>query len=167
MKMNPTRRLAGLGLLAGCVLAGTARAEAPQVRAEGAWSRATPPGASTAAVYVTLTSPDGDRLVGASSPASSGASVHKMSMEGNVMRMRAVPGGLALPAGQAVVLKPSGYHIMLTGLKVPLKQGQTVRVHLTFAKSAPVDLVAPIAGIGASAPPGGAARQGMSGMKMP
>lgn len=113
-----------------------------------------------------LTSPDGDTLVGASSPASSGASVHEMTVDGNIMRMREVSGGLALPAGKPVTLQPGGYHIMLTGLKAPLKMGQTVRVYLSFAKSAPVDLVAPIAGIGAAAPTGASAKQGMQSMKM-
>lgn len=156
-----------VALLAGCLVAGTAYAQASKVTAEGAWSRATPPGAKTAAVYLTLTSPDDDTLVGASSPASTGAGVHEMTMDGNIMRMREVPGGLAHPAGKPVTLKPSGYHLMLTGLKAPLKTGGTVRVHLSFAKSPPVDIDAPIAGIGASAPPGAAPQQGMSGMKMP
>lgn len=142
----------------------SAQAPAPQVQASNAWSRATPGGASTGAVYLTLSSSAGDTLTGASSPAAKTTSVHEMSMDGNVMRMRPVPGGLPLPAGQPVMLQPGGYHIMLEGLKVPLKQGQTVPLHLTFAKSAPVDVTATVAGIGANAP-GSAA--GGSGMKMP
>ena len=85
-------------------------------------------------------------------------------MDGNVMRMRPVSGGLSLPAGQLVILQPGGYHNMLEGLKAPLKQGQTVPLHLTFATSAPVDVTASVAGIGANGP-GSAA--GGSGMKMP
>ena len=92
-------------------------------------------------------------------------SVHEMTMDGNVMRMRPVPGGLALPPGQAVTLQPGGYHIMLEGLKSPLKQGQGIPLHLTFAKSNPVDVTATVAAIGASGPASGAAAH--SGMKMP
>ena len=151
--------------LAGILLFG-APAIAGEIVADHPWSRATPPGASTGAFYVTLTSPDGDRLVGATSPASSGASVHDMTMDGNIMRMREVVGGLTLPPGQAVALQPGGYHIMLTGLKAPLKRGETVQLHLTFAKSPPLDLSAPIAGIGASSAPGTTPSPAMPGMKM-
>ena len=118
----------------------------------GAWSRATPGGAATGAVYLTLDSPAGDTRTAVSSPAAETATVHEMAMDGAIMRMRAVAGGLALPPGQAVTLRPGGYHIMLEGLKAPLKQGQTLPLHLTFAKSAPVDVVATVAGIGASGP---------------
>ena len=141
-----------------------AQVPAPQVQVSNAWSRATPGGASTGAAYLTLTSPVGDTLTGASSPVATSASVHEMTMDGTVMRMRPLSDGLALPAGQPVTLQPSGYHIMLEGLKASLKQGQTVPLHLTFAKSAPVDVMATIAGIGANAPSSAA---GGSGMKMP
>lgn len=153
-----------IAAMAAAPIVASAQAPAPQAQASNAWSRATPGGASTGAVYLTLSSPAGDILTGASSPSAKTASVHEMSMDGNVMRMRPVPGGLPLPAGQPVILQPGGYHIMLEGLKAPLKQGQTVPLHLTFAKSAPVDVTATVAGIGANAP-GSAA--GGSGMKMP
>ena len=57
--------------------------------------------------------------------------VHEMKMEGDVMKMRAIT-GLDLPAGQAVELKPGGYHVMLMDLKAPLAKGSTVPVTLTF-----------------------------------
>ena len=151
--------------IAGFLLFG-APAFAGEIVADHPWSRATPPGATTGAVYLTLTSKDGDQLIGASSPASSGAGVHDMTMDGNIMRMREVIGGLALPPGQAVTLQPGGYHIMLNGLKAPLKRGETVQLHLTFAKSPPLDISAPIAGIGASAAPGATPSPAMPGMKM-
>lgn len=151
--------------LAGFLLSG-APAFAADIVADQPWSRATPPGASTGAVYLTLTSKDGDTLVGATSPASSGAGVHEMTMDGNIMQMREVTGGLTLPPGQAVTLQPGGLHIMLTGLKTPLKRGQTVQLHLVFAKSPPLDIIAPIAGIGATAPAGSPAGSAMPAMKM-
>ncbi len=57
--------------------------------------------------------------------------VHEMKMDGNVMKMRAVP-GLELPAGKAVELKPGGYHVMLMDLKGPLAKDSTVPVTLVF-----------------------------------
>ncbi len=89
-------------------LAPAASAQPAAVQAQDAWARATPPHASTGVIYLTLTSPAGDRLTGASSPAASRASVHEMRMDGAVMRMAAVPDGLALPPGQAVALAPGG-----------------------------------------------------------
>jgi periplasmic copper chaperone A len=49
-----------------------------------------------------------------------------------VMRMRELPDGLPLPAGQPVELKPGGYHVMLMDLKRSLKAGDTVAVSLVF-----------------------------------
>ena len=65
----------------------------------------------------------------ASSPVAGTVEIHEMKMEGDVMRMRAVS-ELALPAGQAVALKPGGYHVMLLDLKQALKAGDSVPVTL-------------------------------------
>jgi len=78
-----------------------------------------------------LRSADGAALVGAESPVAGVVEIHEMRMEGNVMRMRAVP-KLELPAGQAVDLKPGGYHIMLMNLKAPLRKGESVPIKLKF-----------------------------------
>ncbi len=129
-----------------------AGAQQVQVKVENAWSRATPQGADIAAVYMTITAPKADRLVAVSSPAASKAEVHEMSMEGGVMRMRETP-ALMLPPDQPVVLRPGGYHVMLTGLAQPLRAGQTVALHLTFANAPPTDITAQVEGIGASGPP--------------
>ena len=55
-----------------------------------------------------------------------------MSMEGSTMRMRELTGGLVLPAGQAVELKPGGYHVMLMDLKQQVKVGDEVPLTLTI-----------------------------------
>jgi len=124
------------------------------VAVRDAWARATPSGASTGAAYLTLTSPAGDVLVGASSPAAAQASVHEMRMDGDIMRMRAVEEGLPLPAGQPVTLRPGGYHVMLERLAGPLKQGQSVSVRLLFRNAPPVDLQVPVQAVGAAGPGG-------------
>ena len=67
------------------------------------------------------------------------------------MKMRQVD-GLDLPAGQAVTLKPGGYHIMLTGLTRPLKEGETVSLTLSFAKAGSREVTAPVEKIGAMGP---------------
>jgi hypothetical protein len=42
---------------------------------------------------------------------------------------------IELPAGEAVELKPGGYHIMLLDLVKPLEVGQSIDVTLTFDKA--------------------------------
>lgn len=140
-----------LPLLAASLLlaSAVAHAESP-VSVTNAWSRATPPGATTGAAYLTLTSPAGDTLSGVSSPAAKMAQVHEMTMQNDVMRMREVEGGLKLPAGQPVTLQPNGLHVMLMGLTAPLKQGQTVTLHLTFAKAPPQDVTAKVGALGST-----------------
>lgn len=151
-------------LAAAVTLPFAALAQTGTVHVSNAWTRATPPGATVGGAYLTLQSAADDRLVGASSPVASKVQIHEMTMDGNVMRMREVAGGLKLPAGQAVTLAPGGYHIMLVGLHAPLKKGETVRLHLTFAHAAPVDVEVPVAALGARSAPGGSA---MPGMHMP
>ena len=79
-----------------------------------------------------------------------------MAMDGNVMKMRAVP-GVDLPAGKAVELKPGGYHVMLMDLKQPLKAGDTVPVTLVVEgkdkKRESVDVKATVRQLGAAGAP--------------
>lgn len=96
------------------------------------WARATVPGQSATGVFARLTAREATRLTGGSSPLAAVVEIHEMKMDGNVMRMRALESGLALPAGRAVDLKPGGYHVMLMGLKQALPQGSTVPLTLTF-----------------------------------
>lgn len=117
-------------VIAAAVLA-TSAAWAQSVQVEGAWARATVPGQKGTGAFMKLTAKDGARLVGATSPAAGIAEVHEMKLEGDVMRMRAVP-ALDLPAGKTVELKPGGYHLMLQDLKAPLAQGSTVPLTLVF-----------------------------------
>ena len=101
------------------------------------WIRLPPPAASVAAGYVQLHNGGGeDRLLSAASSAFAEVQIHAMRMDGEVMRMRARPDGLALPGGQTLALQPGGVHLMLLKPKRPLSAGQTVRVTLQFARSA-------------------------------
>lgn len=138
-------------LAAGIALAQPALAD-PAVTVQNAWARATTPGVPTGGVYVTLTSPDGDRLLGVTSPAAAKADLHSMRMDGTIMRMREITGGLTLPPGTPVTLNPAGDHIMLDGLKAPLTRGTTVAVRLVFAKSPPIVIQAQVESIGSPGP---------------
>jgi len=153
-----TRRLWLTGLAA-AALPALAGAASPGVAVSDPWARATPPHAATAAIYLTLTSAAADRLTGCSSPAAKAAQLHETTMTAaGVMQMRPL-GGLDLPAGKAVTLSPGTDHVMLTGLSGPLVAGKSVKLHLTFAHAAPVDVTVPIVAPGAGGPD-------MPGMKM-
>lgn len=146
--MNHWIRLALAGLaLSSAVPAG---AQTPAVDVQNVWTRATTPGAKTAALYMTLTSKLPDRLVSVTTPAAPRATVHETIKDGDIMKMRPVEGGLVLPAGKPVTLAPGGLHVMLEGLAAPLLPGQTVQVHLTFETSPPADVVAAVRGAGAA-----------------
>jgi periplasmic copper chaperone A len=129
------------------------------------WARATPKGASTGAAYlsVTNTGSKAARLSCASTEAAAKCQIHEMTMSNGVMQMRPVEGGLEIKPGQTVTLKPGGYHVMLEGLKAPLKAGDKVEATFTSSDGASVKIAFPIAAIGAPAP---GASAGGDGMKM-
>jgi len=153
------RRTILLGALAALTFAAAGQAAAPTIRPSDAWARPTPPGAVTGAVYVVLHNRGpADTLVSASSPAAASIEFHNMTMAGGVMRMAPVT-NLPLAKGGALRFAPGGMHVMLTGLKGPLKAGAHVRVVFTFAKSGKVTVDAPVRDSAPAAEP-------MAGMKM-
>jgi copper(I)-binding protein len=113
-------------------LAAMAAPALAEVQVSDAWARATVVGQKGTGAFMKLTAPEGATLVGAVSPVAGVVEIHEMAMEGNVMRMRALPKGLALPAGKAVELKPGGHHVMLMDLKQQLKAGEKVKLDLQF-----------------------------------
>lgn len=147
--------LALLALSAGALHAQT-------VDIKDAWVRTTVPGQKATGAFMKITARDGARLVGGASPVAGVVEVHEMKMEGDIMRMRAVP-ALELPAGKAVELKPGGYHVMLLDLKSTLAKDSSVPLTLTFQDAkgvqSQVQLQVPVS---TAAP--GAAMGGMNGM---
>lgn len=100
-----------------------------QVSVEKPWVRGTVQGQTSSGAFMELKSKDGAAVVGVESPVAGVVEIHEMRMDGNVMRMRAVS-RIDLPAGKTVELKPGGYHVMLMGLKRPLKKGDVVPLKL-------------------------------------
>jgi copper(I)-binding protein len=105
-----------------------------QVTVADPWVRTTVAQQKTTAAYMTITSLQGGKLIEASSPVAASAEVHEMKMDGDLMKMRAVD-ALPLPMGKAVELKPNGYHMMLMGLKAPVKAGDVVPIKLVIEDS--------------------------------
>jgi len=122
---------AGLLLFAGNVAA-DAPSQKPQV--QSAWASATVPGQPVGAAYMRITSKEPVALVRIQTPVSSRVQVHTMHTEKGVMKMREI-GELRIPASQPVELAPGGTHLMLLGLKKPLKAGESVPLTLTFRRA--------------------------------
>ncbi len=120
--------LSGLSSL--CVLPAAAQpASSSPLKVEAAWVRASVPGQAGTGAFMRLTASEPFTLVGVATPVAGVAELHEMKLEGDVMRMRAIP-SLPLPAGKAVDLRPGGHHLMLMDLKLPLKPD--TRVPLTL-----------------------------------
>lgn len=146
-------RSISLILVAGTLLVACSPGEDKAASAEAAASavvvtdvlcRPTPNGRQVTGCYMTLTSPVDDTLVSVESPVAALAQIHESRMESNMMMMRELEAGLPLPAGEAVQLKPGGNHVMLMGVREPLRAGQTVALTLTFASATPVEVTASV-----------------------
>jgi hypothetical protein len=133
-----------------------------------AWSRATPKGAAVGVGYLVIHNHGAapDKLIGGVADFGN-VSVHEMSKDNGVMRMRELTSGLEIPANGEVALTPGGYHIMFTGLKQPLKKGESVKASLTFEHAGTIAVDFAVGAVGAAGP-GGAAKpdDSMKGMKM-
>lgn len=116
-------------LLFASVLLASLAAQA-QVKVDEPWVRATVAPQKATGAFMQLTSAKPAKVVAVSSPLAAMVEIHEMKMDEGVMKMRAVE-ALPLPAGEAVALKPGSYHVMLMGLKNPIKAGATVPLTLT------------------------------------
>ena len=124
-----------------------------QIQIEKSRARATAPGASVAGGYMLIRNQGaaGDRLVGASSPASAKVELHMHINDNGVMRMREVPGYDVPPKG-SFELKPGGAHLMFMSIKRPFKEGEKLPVKLKFEKAGEVNAEFQVGGMGGAAP---------------
>lgn len=130
-------RVFWLGLLMAC---GTSSTTAPGIRVENVWSRPAEQDVgrfgSTGVVYLTIVNKGGsaDRLLKVQSETAEVAEIHQTTMDGDVMKMAPVKGGLEIPAKSQTDLQPGGVHIMLIGLKRSLNVGDRFELLLEFEK---------------------------------
>jgi copper(I)-binding protein len=122
--------LTAILLLAACGRQGTS-----DIELSNAWARPTV-GQVPAAVYVTNdnkgSSPD--RLTGAFTDHAAMAMVHQNEVVNGVAKMR-MAGEINIPAGDRIEMVPGGTHIMLQGLRAPLKTGDDFDLVLRFRES--------------------------------
>ncbi len=121
---------------------------------ENPWARASTGPIAGAFLVIHNNGGDADRLVGVSSEAAGEVQMHRSQEENGVVSMRRVE-VIEVPAHGEVALKPGSYHIMLMGLKAPLKAGDTVPLTLKFEKAGPVAVTAVVQSPAAAAPGGG------------
>lgn len=127
------------------------------------WARATPHGAQVAGGYLTVINKGttADALTGGSLAVAARFEIHDMTTTSGVMTMRPA-GPLAIPPGGAVALSPGGRHVMFTGLKRGLVQGDVVDGTLVFAHAGTVPVRFTVEGIAAKGPaPTGSSMPGM------
>jgi copper(I)-binding protein len=144
---HPLARLLGISLFARCAAAHA------QTSVADAWVRGTVAHQKATGAFMRITSAQGGKLVAVRTPAAGIAEIHEMKMEGDVMKMGAVA-ALELPAGQAVELKPGGFHLMLMDLKQTMKEGDSLPLTLVIeakdGKRETLELKLPVRALGAA-----------------
>lgn len=115
-------------------------AESAGVKIEGVWSRATPPGATTGVIYFKIVNHGStdDRLLRVDADVAKKVELHESREENGVMTMRPLE-AVNVPAGAAVSFAPGGKHVMLMGLKAPLKAGTDFPATLVFEKAGAIE----------------------------
>jgi copper(I)-binding protein len=153
--MKVDRLIAAAILVMGAASAAGHEFKAGAVTVVHPWARATVAGSTTGAVFLEIKNAPGraDRLLGGKTDAAEKVEIHQHGMEKGTAKMRSVP-GVGIPAGKSIVLGPHGYHVMLIGLKSPLKEGDTLPLTLRFERSGEVAIEASVEPADAMGPHG-------------
>jgi periplasmic copper chaperone A len=119
-----------------------------KVEVQHAWARAST--GTTGATYFSILNRGAapDRLIAIRTPVAEKAEVHEDKMENGIMKMRPV-GPLAIEPGQSATLRPGANHVMLIGLKHPLKHGDHFPLTLSFEKAGDVQVMVQVERAGA------------------
>ena len=131
-------------LTASLLLASALAVAAPPVTIAAAWARATPPGATTAAAYLTVNNEGAaDRLLGVVSPAARQVLLHAEVEEHGMQHMRQLE-SVEVPAHGNIEFAPGQMHLMLVDIAAPLKPDTTIKVTLHFEKAGDVTIDVPV-----------------------
>jgi hypothetical protein len=143
--------IAAIALTIGAILASTPGVWASDLMVKEVFARASAVStAKTGAVYLTLTnnSLKVDRLLSVTTAASETAQLHESVEKDGVATMKHLE-ALEIPAGGKLELKPGGIHIMLTGLKAPLKKGSMILLELKFELAGAIEVMAHVGDVAA------------------
>jgi hypothetical protein len=131
-------------------LAAPVAVAAQGIQVVDAWSRPTPPGMDVGVAYFTIRNAGkSDRLLRVSSPVAKSAELHVSEMKNGVMKMEGLA-SVDVGSGAPVAFEPSGRHVMLMGLKRPLREGDVFPLTLTFANAGQVRTDVRVRGAGGS-----------------
>jgi copper(I)-binding protein len=138
-----------LALALGAATAASAVAEdfkAGPLSIDQPWARASIGEATNSAAYMKISNSGDapDRLVAVKTDAAQTVMLHESRMDGDVMKMVHLADGIEIPAHGAAELKPLGKHVMLIGLKQPLKAGEMLPLTLVFEKQGDVAIKAKV-----------------------
>ncbi|MEQ8736281.1 MAG: copper chaperone PCu(A)C [Rhodospirillaceae bacterium] len=120
---------------------------AADIAISNAWVRATIGQANVTAGYLTIVNQGSaaDRLIAVEAPVAAKTEVHTTLMgEGGMMSMRPVE-SVDIPAGESVALEAGKDHLMLTGIKSGLKDGEVIDLILTFERAGTLEVQADVA----------------------
>ncbi|AYG66360.1 MULTISPECIES: copper chaperone PCu(A)C [unclassified Rhizobium] len=140
------KSMPGMHMDASAAPSGSAAAKLGNLDISGGYVRAMLPGQPVGGGYITIHNGGkaDDKLASVTSSAAGKVELHEMKMDGEIMKMREIKGGIAIPAGATVTLAPNTMHMMFKQVKAPFKQGGTVPVMLMFDKAGMVDINLPI-----------------------
>jgi periplasmic copper chaperone A len=110
------------------------------IQIKGTWARATPPGATNGAVYLSIQNigKQAEQLIGVASPMAKIVELHNHEMVDGLMRMRKLD-SIDVAAGATVTIAPGGLHIMLIGLARTLVDGEEFAITLSFSLSGQIE----------------------------
>jgi copper(I)-binding protein len=119
---------------------------APELHIHDPMARPAPLAGGTAAVYFLLHNGGASPVTftSAESPAASAVELHTTANDNGVMRMRQIPAGVELAAGESIQLTPGEMHLMLVDLAAPLAEGDTLAMTLHFAGAADLTFDVPV-----------------------
>lgn len=118
--------------LVALVLLGAMTCAMAEIKVEKAWVRATVPKQQSTGAFMKITSTQAVKLLSVTTVVAKTNEIHEMKMQGDIMKMRAHPDGLDIPANTTLELKSSGYHVMMMELEATIKAGDTIPIKLEF-----------------------------------
>lgn len=121
-------------------------ASAGEIVVEDAFARVARPGAPTGAAFMVIrnTGDEADTLIGASSTVAKRVELHTHIMDGDVIKMRPIEGGIEVDADGSHALERGGDHVMLMGLTEKLEEGMEIEVTLTFETAGDIVVTIPV-----------------------
>ena len=125
-----------------------ASTQAQNLTATDGYVRESIPGTTISSAYMTLanSSEKSVTLVGASSKISARIEIHEHSMSNGMMNMRQVE-SIVIGSKEAVILQPSGLHLMIFDIKEPVKHGELITLTLHFSSHPSVEVQLPVQSI--------------------